>query len=259
MGTYEFNGDKYEKASRHQKQWGNKLISQMHLKGNESILDLGCGNGALTAELAELVPEGKVLGVDASKGMLETAKKYTLDNLQFMCMDINHMDFDNAFDVIFSNAALHWIKDHNRLLSHAFSALRPGGMILWNFAGHGTCSSFIEVVKNKMKEEKYRDGFRNFTWPWYMPKRTEYEQLAETIGFSALSVTEENEDRYFADADEMIRWIDQPCLVPFIKCVPEEWKEEYRDEVIGEMLRRTLQPDGTCFETFRRLRVYAVK
>ena len=73
MGIYEFNGKKYEQASRHQKEWGQKLFSDLHLNGNESILDLGWGDGVLTEQLSMLVPEGSVIGIDASIGMINTA------------------------------------------------------------------------------------------------------------------------------------------------------------------------------------------
>ena len=73
MNTFEFDGEKYKKASRHQKEWGNSLIAELSLRGNEAILDLGCGDGGLTEELAQAVPEGNVLGIDASAGMIETA------------------------------------------------------------------------------------------------------------------------------------------------------------------------------------------
>ena len=134
MGTFEFDGEKYQKASRHQLEWGNKLISQLSLKGNETILDLGCGDGALTAQLAMLVPDGAAKGIDASLGMIETAHKHEEKNLQFAQMNIDCMDFENEFDVIFSNAALHWIKDHEKLLRHSWRALKENGVILWNFA-----------------------------------------------------------------------------------------------------------------------------
>ena len=94
------------------------------MNGNEEILDLGCGDGSLTEQLAQLVPNGSVLGIDASNGMITTAQKRVKQNLVFMKMDINMIDFQNKFDVIFSNATLHWIKDHKRLLKNAFIALK---------------------------------------------------------------------------------------------------------------------------------------
>lgn len=259
MGTFEFDGEKYKKASRHQKEWGNKLISRLQLSGNESILDLGCGDGILTEQLSLLVPEGYVLGIDASVGMIEKAKQNVHDNLEFRHMDINEMDFDSDFDVIFSNAALHWVKDHNKLLKNTYTALEHSGIVVWNFAGDGNCKTFYEVMRKKIKDDRYKEYFADFEWPWFMPSKAEYEALTENMGFSEVTISEENADRYFANADEMIRWIDQPSLVPFMQCVPDEVKKEFRDEVVEEMLGRALQPDGTCFETFRRINVRLIK
>lgn len=259
MGIFEFDGEKYKKASRHQKEWGNSLIEGLELKGNESILDLGCGDGSLTENLALLVPDGRVLGIDASAGMIKTAEKCVRDNLQFVRMDINSIDFNNEFDVIFSNAALHWIIDHRMLLKNAFRALKPGGVIAWNFAGKGTCNSFFKIVREIMSEDKYQRYFTDFEWPWYMPSKSDYEKMVDLVGFTKISIIEENKDRYFSDADEMIRWIDEPSIVPFINCVPNELKEGFRQNVVEQMLRVALQKDGTCFETFRRIHFTAVK
>lgn len=259
MGNFEFDGEKYKKASKHQKEWGNSLIAQMSLKGNENILDLGCGDGVLTEQLALHVPDGAVLGVDASDGMIQTAKKIEKNNLNFQQMDINNMDFKEEFDVIFSNAALHWIKDHALLLQHSFQALKSGGRIYWNFAGDGTCRTFNAVMQEMIDQPEYQKFFQGFAWPWFMPSKAEYDLLAGTIDFCDVKIIEENKDRYFIDVDEMVGWIDQPCIVPFIQNIPDEKKEAFRQEVIKRMTARTQQSDGTCFETFRRINVYAKK
>ena len=259
MGTYEFDGEKYKKASRHQKEWGNKLIASLQLKGNEAILDLGCGDGILTEQLSSLVPDGYVLGIDASVGMIEKAEQNVHDNLKFRHMDINEMDFENEFDVIFSNAALHWVKDHHKLLKNTYAALKQGGIAVWNFAGNGNCETFYEVMRKKIKDDRYKGYFADFEWPWFMTTKNEYEALTEHIDFSEVTITEENADRYFSNADEMIQWIDQPSLVPFMQCVPDEVKKEFRDEVVAAMLDKALQTDGTCFETFRRINVRLTK
>ena len=165
MSPYEFDGEKYKKASKHQKEWGNRLIGQLRLKGNESILDLGCGDGVLTEQLSFLVPNGHVLGIDASAGMIQTAKQFSRNNLEFLQMDIRDMSYADEFDVIFSNSALHWLRDHNSLLRSAYHALKPGGILLWNFAGSGSCLNFFETVRQIMAEENYQQYFKNFEWP----------------------------------------------------------------------------------------------
>lgn len=259
MKPYDFDGEKYKKASRHQKEWGKNLISQLHLKGDEVVLDLGCGDGILSEQISQLVPNGKVIGIDASNGMLQTAKKLERDNLSFIQMDINNMDFSNEFDIIFSNAALHWVLNHSLLLDHSFRALKQGGSIHWNFAGNGTCATFCDVMHIEMKNPQYASYFLDFTWPWFMPSKKQYEALIEPVGFSEINIVEENKDRYFSNANEMIGWINQPCIVPFIKCLPDEVKETFRQDVIQLMIERTKQKDETCFETFRRINVTAIK
>jgi len=259
MGNFEFDGEKYKKASKHQKEWGGSLISQLELNGNEIILDLGCGDGVLTDNLSSLVPDGKVIGIDASYGMIQTAKKFEKDNLSFIHMDINEMDFNNCFDLIFSNATLHWVKNHDKLLKHCFNALKTKGIIRWNFAAHGNCSNFFETIYAVMNENEFKNFYSNFKWPWYMPSKEEYKKLMEKTRFHIVYLEYENADRYFSDSEEMIKWIDQPSIVPFIKCIPIENKENFRNRVIDMMIEKTEQSDGRCFETFRRIDLKAVK
>jgi trans-aconitate methyltransferase len=91
-----------------------------------------------------------------------------------------------------------------------------------------------------------------------MPSKEEYERLITKTGFSNVHIDYENADRYFSDSDEMIRWIDQPSIVPFVKYLPDGQKENFRNAVVDRMIERTKQPDGRCFETFRRINVKAI-
>ncbi len=257
--THEFDGKKYEKASDHQKEWGNRLIAELELNGCEQLLDLGCGDGSLTSKIAELLPEGDVLGIDASQGMIDTALSKERNNLHFRKMDIDHLDFDNRFDVLFSNATLHWIKDHQNLLRNVYRALRPGGRIRFQFAAEGNCENFYAAVKEAMALKEFQGYFADFKWPWYMPAVDTYRQLVESSKFHHVQVWRENADRFFPDAETMIRWIDQPSLVPFLPHIADAAKEPFRKYVINNMIERTRQEDGRCFETFRRINLSAVK
>ncbi len=259
MGNFEFDGQKYKSASGHQKEWGTRIVAELSFTGAEAILDLGCGDGVLTKLLADLVPEGKVLGIDASVGMIETAKELEGHNLSFACQDINDMAFSNEFDLIFSNAALHWVRNHERLLHSCHIALKPGGVVRFNFAGDGNCSNFYEVIRKVMDHPTYSEYFKNFEWPWYMPRYNEYEELVKQYEFRESRVWEENADRNFSTKEDMVKWIDQPSIVPFLKFLPEEKKAGFRNEVVRKMIDITTQPDETCFETFRRINVFARK
>ena len=256
---HEFDGKKYERASAHQREWGARLIQELALHGDEHVLDLGSGDGALTARIAELVPRGEVVGIDASQGMIDAALPKARPNLQFLRMDINDLDFAERFDVIVSNATLHWVKDHRRLLTNVRRALRPGGRLRFNFAGDGNCSYFFAVVREAMSLERFAPHFAAFEWPWYMPPVDEYQELVAGSGLRDARVWDENADRHFPDEETMIRWIDQPSLVPFLAHVPGEDKQAFRAFVVRRMIEETRQPDGRCFETFRRINVSARK
>jgi len=257
--AHEFDGTKYEKASGHQKEWGTRLIAELDLQGTERILDLGCGDGTLSAQIADLVPHGEVVGIDASCGMIEAARPKERKNLRFLVMDINELNYAEQFDVVFSNATLHWIKDHQRLLRNSVRALREGGRLRFNFAGEGNCSNFFSVIREAMSAEEFAVHFAGFEWPWYMPSVEEYSALVNASEWDNARVWGENADRFFPDAGEMIRWIDQPSLVPFLAHVPDGTKPRLREYVVKRMIEETQQDDGRCFETFRRINVSAHK
>jgi len=259
--AFEFDGEKYKKASSHQKEWGAKLISEFKFQGSEHILDLGCGDGAITSNLASQVPSGFVLGIDASQGMIKTAKDtHNQNNLKFELLDINSITFKNEFDIIISNATLHWVKDHKQLLRNVHGALKNNGTVRFNFAADGNCSYFYMVIKGVMQLRQYVEYFKDFVWPWYMPGIKEYKALAEQFPFSEVKVWGENADRNFPNAEAMIKWIDQPSIVPFLKCITsEEDAKTFRDTVVEKMVHETTQKDGTCFETFRRVNLRATR
>jgi trans-aconitate methyltransferase len=257
--AFEFDGEKYKQAAAHQREWGTRLIAELGLKGNERILDLGCGEGGLTAQLAELVPQGCVLGIDASEGMIAAARQRSQPNLKFELLNINDLDFHEEFEVVFSNATLHWVKDHRWLLGNVHNALTHGGVARFNFGGDGNCAHFIRVIREAMSLDSYAPYFRGFDWPWYMPAVDKYRSLVQGFPFTEATVWGENADRYFPDAEAMICWIDQPSLVPFLHCVAEVDKPSFREWVVQRMIEETQQEDGRCFETFRRINLLARK
>ena len=110
-----------------------------------------------------------------------------------------------------------------------------------------------------MELPQYSKCFSNFDWPWYMPEVTEYKGFLEQFPFRDIKVWGEVADRYFPNSEVMIKWIDQPAIVPFIKSVSQADKPHFRDFVIEKMIEETIQEDGTCFETFRRVNVFARK
>lgn len=257
--THEFDGKKYEKASAHQRQWGTRLIAELNLRGSERVLDLGCGDGTLTAQIAALLPKGKALGIDASQGMIDTARPKERDNLRFLLMDIDDLDFVAQFDVVFSNAALHWVRDHRRLWHNVCRALRPGGRVRFNFAAQGNCRHLFKVIRQAMALPEFAAHFADFEWPWYMPPVDRYAALVQSTGLKDTRVWPENRDTTFPNVDALTAWIDQPSLVPFLAHLPSDARTPFRNFVVARMIEETARDDGTCFETFRRINVAASK
>jgi trans-aconitate methyltransferase len=258
--SHGFDGAKYAQASTHQKQWGTALVDDLDLSGTEYILDLGCGDGAVTAQLADRVPQGRVVGIDASASMLQAATKHSRSNLFFERTDIAALDHESAFDVVFSNATLHWVLDHDRLLRAIHRALRPGGIARLNFAGDGNCQYFFQAVRETIAREQYARLFQGFQWPYFMPRVEAYREQAGTAPFGRCEIWGENADRYFPDEAALVRWIDQPAIVPFLAFVAgHEQRAAFRGEVVERTLALTKQDDGRCFETFRRINLLAEK
>jgi trans-aconitate methyltransferase len=256
-GPFEFDAGKYRQSARHQTEWGAKLIAELNLRGDERILDLGCGDGVVTAQLAELVPSGEVVGIDSSQNMIAAAQTVASNRLSFRRLDINDLDYEAEFDLIFSNATLHWVKDHCRLLNNVRRAMRTNGACRFNFAADGNCSNFFRVVRELIQSPTYAPFFIGFEWPWFMPRLEEYESLFVGGIFREYRVWGENADREFANAEAMAAWIDQPSLVPFLVQLNGASKQEFRDKAVERMLQLTKRPGGRQFEAFRRINVLA--
>lgn len=257
--SLDFDAPQYKAHSKHAKAWGTKLISELRLTGHKTVLDLGCGDGVISRQIADLVPDGRVVDIDSSRSMINEAKKLEAHNLRFLLMDISDINYHNEFDLIFSNAALHWVKDHDTVLGKCYAALNNRGLIRFNFGSQGNCSHFITVTRQLLASEEFSPYFDGFQWPWYMPGAVEYRNKISCFPYSEIRVWEENADTYFNTADELVGWIDQPSIVPFLKHLAQDYRSSFRDRVVEMMINLTKQPDGRYFETFRRLNILAGK
>ena len=257
--SHESGVKKRKQFSGLEKDWARRLFSDLSLRGNERILDLGCGDGVLTAQLAVLVPNGSVVGIDASRRMIETARVHERPNLSFLVRDINDLDETETYDVVFSNATLHWIHNHHALIGRVYRALAPQGALRFNFGGEGNCVHFLKIIREAMARPEFARHFATFTWPWFMPSVETYLGFMSEHEFREARVWGENADRYFATEELMTGWVDQPSLVPFLGSVDPQDRPRFREYVLRRMLEETRQPDGRYFESIRRINVFARK
>jgi trans-aconitate 2-methyltransferase len=254
-----WNGADYERHSSHQRRWGGSLLAELTLRGDERILDLGCGDGTLTRQLADRVPRGCVLGVDAAPGMLEAAEAKCGPNMRVACLDIADLAFEAEFDVVFSNATLHWLPDHAAVLRGVHRALRPGGILRGQFGGEGNIPNLVACTRHRMASPPFLGAFAGFRWPWTFPELTAYEALLGKSAFAAWRAWLEAKEQRFPTAEALVGWIDNPCLIPFVQALPTDLRRPFRDAVVADMLARTRQPDGSHLEPFWRMNVWARK
>jgi trans-aconitate 2-methyltransferase len=258
--AWEFDGKKYRKASSLQKVWGRKLFDGQTIRGNEKILDLGCGDGTMTIEFAEFVPQGSVLGIDASEGMIKEAQILETQNCEFKLLDIDDIDFIDEFDIIVSNATLHWVKNHDKLIRNCYRSLKKGGFFRVNFAGDGNCEYLISVLRELISHEKFRSDFEDFEWPWYMPEKDEYALKIQQSDFKNVQISGWPYDKYFEDLERLVAWIDQPGIVPFMQHLRDKKiKNEFRSDVIYGIKKLSKQSDNRYLERFQRIDVFATK
>ena len=254
-----WDGRDYERHSSHQRAWGSDLMAELSLRGEERILDLGCGDGSLTRQLAERVPRGSVLGIDAASEMLDAARDKCAPNMAVHQLDITQLAFEAEFDVVFSNAALHWVHDHTAVLHKIHRALRPGGVLLAQFGCDGNCPNLLACLRDQVATPPFPVALAGFQWPWFFPTLPAYEELLRASPFVQWRTWIEHRDQRFPGADAIVGWIDNPCLIPFVQALPADLRKPFRDAVVEAMLARTRQPDGTHVEPFRRMDVWARK
>ena len=131
---HKWNPADYARHSAAQLAWARELVARLKLRGDESVLDIGSGDGKVSAEIAAALPEGRVVGLDGSQEMIEFARanygRERFANLEFVCTDARKIALQGLFDIVFSNAALHWIEDHLAVLSEMSRVLRSGGRII---------------------------------------------------------------------------------------------------------------------------------
>lgn len=170
-----WNPHRYARDARYVSELGMPVVELLNPQPGERILDLGCGDGALTEKL---VAAGcRVLGVDASPAQIEAAKKR---GLPAMVVDSQALTFDTEFDAVFSNAALHWMKRANDVIAGVWRALKPGGRFVGEFGGQGNVKT-IETTLHQALEQRGIDA--TALNPWFFPSPQEYGQRLKKQGF----------------------------------------------------------------------------
>lgn len=167
----------------------NDLISQLQLRGDEKILDVGCGDGRLTVEISKYLPQGYVIGLDCFPEIIEFAKgKFNRENhpnVEFQLGDARSLEFEKSFDVIVSFGSLHYIHDHIPLLTRFKKALKPSGKICLSLLSTGSNNSIEFIVQELLLHNKWKE-LKKFHYQFYSP--ADYREILKAVGFCTNSV-----------------------------------------------------------------------
>lgn len=234
-------------------EYGNALIDLLDPQENETILDVGCGTGELTAELA--LRSGKVVGMDSSPSMIAQAR-LNYPDLDFQIEDVSSFDLDCKFDAIFSNATLHWVLNHQKAANCLYGHLKTDGRLVLEMGGKGN----IAHIETTLREVLYAYGHvgRSEQAVWYFPSLGEYTSVLESSGFQVSSAWFYDRPTPLKDSETgIIDWI-RMFGQTFLKGLDESEQTQIVQEV-QDRLTPYLLISGIWIADYKRLRVVALK
>jgi trans-aconitate methyltransferase len=248
-----WNSNLYDAKHAFVWQYGADLVALLAPQAGERILDIGCGTGHLTSQIAE--SGAQVVGVDRSPAMIAAARK-AYPNLKFEVADARELPFQVEFEAVFSNAALHWIHESELVIRNIGKALRPGGRFVAEFGGKGNVLKMTTALDHVLAE--LRGAGHDKVNPWYFPSVSEYATLLERNGFEVRFITLFDRPTVLADGEAGLRnWITMFCPA-YLEALGQETHELFLQRV-EEMLRPELFRDGQWCADYRRLRLIAAK
>jgi trans-aconitate 2-methyltransferase len=239
--TLEWDSAEYEAVSAPQTSWGVNLfelfLKRRGLRGDETVMDAGCGTGKVTELLLQHVPDGTVLAVDASESMVRAARERFAGYPQVMLVheDLLRLEVEEPVDVIFSTATFHWIKDHDSLFRRLARALRPGGQLVAQCGGAGNIARVTRATEEVMDEERFRDAFIGWEDPKEYADPETTEARLEAAGFEGVETWLHEEPTRFDSVDKLARFLKTVVLGQHLALLPEVDHEPFAAAVAAKV------------------------
>jgi trans-aconitate 2-methyltransferase len=214
--TFEWDASTYDRVSDPQSRWGSGVLERLELAGDERVLDAGCGSGRVTELLAERLPRGRVVALDASQAMLDEAR-WRLSRfgarIEYVRADLAApLPVDGPVDAVFSTAVLHWVADHDGVFRNFAAVLRPGGQLVVQCGGTGNCASVIAVLRET------GDGWPG-PWTFATPEETRRRLMA--AGFEAVNAWLNPEPTAFETGAELETFLRTVVLGAHLERLPD--------------------------------------
>jgi trans-aconitate 2-methyltransferase len=237
--THEWDATAYHRLSGPQVSWGRKVLSGLKMRGDELLMDAGCGTGRLTAELLDDLPNGRVVGVDLSQNMLTTARDHLRPKfgirVQFVAADFQNLPFEHAFDGIFSTAAFHWVSDHPCLFQSLFRALRPGGWLHAQCGGGPNLARLRKRMNTLMGVPKYARFFLRFHDPWVFNDAETAADLLRQAGFVEVQTTLESALTVLENIESYSEFVRTVILRRHLEEIPDPTlREEFVADIASQ-------------------------
>jgi trans-aconitate 2-methyltransferase len=226
--TRDWDAATYHKVSGPHVEWARALLDRLGLRGDETVLDAGCGSGRVTLMLVERLPRGHVVAVDRAPSMVEHARDTLSDRATVIQAELTALELDEPVDAVFSNAVFHWVPDHDRLFERLFAALRPGGRIVAQCGGKGNVARFHRAARAAAAEEPYAAHFAGWQGPWNFAGPDETAARLERAGFERIDTWLEPYPVVPDDPSDYLRTV---CLGYHLEQLPEELRDGFVEAV----------------------------
>ena len=240
--------DTYSKNARFVTDLGEPLLNLLDPQPGETIMDLGCGDGALTQKITAV--GSFVFGVDSSPAFVEAAHAR---GLNVVLVDAQQLGFKRQFDAVFSNAALHWMKHPELAVEGVANCLKRGGRFVGEFGGQGN----VETIRAALHASLCRRGIDPGSIdPWYYPAPEEYSELLTRFGFTVNYI--ELIPRPTKLPGDILAWLEV-FAQPFTNAVTSGAKTKFLDEVRDQLEPALRKADGSWYADYVRLRFKAIR
>jgi trans-aconitate methyltransferase len=237
---------RYRANARFVSELGMPVVELLSPQPGERILDLGCGDGALTIKLVEC--GCTVVGIDSSAEMVAAARSL---GLNASVADGESLQFANEFNAVFSNAALHWMKNPDRVIAGVWRALKPGGRFVGELGGYGNVEAIVMALESALSSRGVVVGS-----PWIFPRPDTYKGLLESSGFTVQSI--DLIPRPTLLPGDVGSWLET-FAQPYLSALAPSERQEFVSEVVGALRPVLCDANGEWRADYVRLRFSAIK
>ena len=258
--TFEWDAAEYEVLAAPMTGWGADflkfLVERRVIRGDEDVIDAGCGTGRVTELLLRCVPDGTVLAVDASEAMVEaTAGRFARDpRVRTERRDLLRLEVERPVDLVFSTATLHWIKDHEHLFKRFAWTLKPRGRLVAQCGGEGNILRLRTAIRQVMHEDRFREFFVRWMDPWNFADPATTRARLEAAGFEEIETWLHEEAAEFLSIQELTSYLKTAVLGQHLTFLPEAEHEPFAAAVAMQ-----LAAGGPLVIEYVRLNILATK